>query len=368
MYQIDKGANDLSDSAGRADGAGAAGAAEPEGGLQRPARRQEVGLGSWQKFLIIILVILLIFGLMAYGCGRFAESAADRLTGRRENSDYVFDHDYVGLLCLKGTISKGDSADGYNQGWILQRIAQMQGDSRNKGILLSVDTPGGSAYATAELYQALLGYKRETGRPLYVYMGSQATSGGYYVSVAADRIYASPECWTGSIGVIVGTMYDYSGLLDKLGIKAYSITSGPNKDMGAEYKPMTDEQLGIMQGLVDDAYGRFVQAVAEGRGMDEAEVRKLADGRIYTAAQARENGLIDEEGSLEDCEQAMLDDVSAGLDGDLPFEKIDYIPQRGIADLLGLISDAGKTQYSDLMELVRDSDTVRIEYLSRIQK
>jgi protease-4 len=124
-------------------------------------------------------------------------------------------------------------------------------------------------------------------------MGSMAASGGYYISAPADGIYANRNTWTGSIGVIIGTLYDVSGFLDKVGIEATDITSGANKGMGSQTEHMTDEQRAIFQGLVDEAFDQFVGIVSEGRGMDEAYVRQIADGRIYSARQAVDNRLID---------------------------------------------------------------------------
>jgi protease-4 len=120
-----------------------------------------------------------------------------------------------------------------------------------------------------------------------------AASGGYYISAAAERICANRNTWTGSIGVTMGTMVDLSAFLDNYGVKTETITSGRNKAMGGYFDPMTDEQRAIFQGLVDEAYDQFTDIVAEERGLDAAYVRELADGRIYTAAQALENGLID---------------------------------------------------------------------------
>ena len=260
--------------------------------------------------LIIALVVIGFIFIAGVGCNAFVSGIFSGIDDK--NIQYEFGHDYVGVLSLSGTITDGDSRDGYSQDWILDRIDQMKKDSKNRGILLSVNTPGGSAYATAELYNALLDYKKVTGNKIYVYFGSQATSGGYYAAMAGDKIYANQECWTGSIGVIVGPMYNLSGLYEKFGIQPYSFKSGANKDIGANYKDMTDEQRSIMQSLVDDSYNRFVKAVMDGRKMDEATVRTLGDGRIYSANQALENGLIDKIGSLDDAIDAMRNDC--GLD------------------------------------------------------
>ena len=135
-------------------------------------------------------------------------------------------------------------------------------------------------------------YKEKTGRPIWAYMESQCCSGGVYLAASADEQYANRIATTGSIGAIMST-YDMSGLYEKLGIKEVNIVSAENKDMGSAGKPMTDEQLAIYQSFVDEYYNRFVEIVAAGRNMSVKEVKKIADGRIYTATQAVENGLID---------------------------------------------------------------------------
>ena len=241
----------------------------------------------------------------------------------------------------------------------------MKKDRHNRGILLSVNTPGGSAYATAELYNALLDYKKVTGNKIYVYFGSQATSGGYYAAMAGDKIYANQECWTGSIGVIVGPMYNLSGLYEKFGIQPYSFKSGANKDIGANYKDMTDEQRSIMQSLVDDSYNRFVKAVMDGRKMDEATVRTLGDGRIYSANQALENGLIDKIGSLDDAINAMKNDC--GLDA-VDFENIVYEQKTSFRDLFGFSSEKKEDSLDKLLNILESSNKASIQYIAPVQK
>ena len=141
-----------------------------------------------------------------------------------------------------------------------------------------------------------LDYKYKKTRPVYAYFGSQACSGAYYISMAADKIYTNRNTWTGSIGVIV-SLTNYKKLYDKLGIKEIDITSGKNKSMGSGGLELTDEQRDILQSLVDEAYDQFAGIVSEGRGLDINTVKKIADGRIYSAKQAKEKGLVDEIGS-----------------------------------------------------------------------
>ena len=313
--------------------------------------------------LIIALVVIGFIFIAGVGCNALVSGIFSGIDDK--NIQYEFGHDYVGVLSLSGTITDGDSRDGYSQDWILDRINQMKKDSKNKGILLSVNTPGGSAYATAELYNALLDYKKVTGNKIYVYFGSQATSGGYYAAMAGDKIYANQECWTGSIGVIVGPMYNLSGLYEKFGIQPYSFKSGANKDIGANYKDMTDEQRSIMQSLVDDSYNRFVKAVMDGRKMDEATVRTLGDGRIYSANQALENGLIDKIGALDDAINAMKNDC--GLDS-VDFESIVYEQKTSFRDLFGFSSEKKEDSLDKLLNILESSNKASIQYIAPVQK
>jgi protease-4 len=206
---------------------------------------------------------------------------------------------YVARISVVGEIGDYDdpysSSDvSYHHRWTMDRIEEVQNDSNNIALVLVVDSPGGGVYESDELYLKIENYKEETDRPVYVYMRSMAASGGYYISAPATEIVANRNTWTGSIGVIVGTLFDVSEFLEEHGIKAEDITSGVNKGMGSYFEPMTKEQRAIFQSMVDEAYNQFVGIVAEGRGMTVEEVKKIADGRIMSAQQALDAGLIDE--------------------------------------------------------------------------
>ena len=327
--------------------------------------------GGWKKGIIIFLIVVLVVGIAGWGCSRAIRntfSSLDVYGGNAGSGSSVIDfgYDYVGVMYLEGTITDGDSGDGYSQDWMLTTIEDMTYDDNNKGILLHVNTPGGSSYATVEVYEKLLDYKEITGRPIYVYMGSQATSGGYYVSMAADKIWANKECWTGSIGVIVGTLYDLSGLMEKYGVQAYNITSGANKDIGSMYKPMSDEQREILQSLVDESYDHFVEAVVKGRNLPDATVRKLADGRIYSAQQAMDNKLIDAVGRFEECVDDMYD--AYGLE--CATEHLHYVPDMDIRSmLLGFSSSLkGTSEYEELLKIMEQGSVAKLEYKAPVRK
>lgn len=238
--------------------------------------------------------------------------------------------DYIAVLDIVGTISENDGYT-YDQQYLLDSVEQIMEDHHNQGLILHIDSPGGAVYQIDELYLKLMDYKETTGRPVYAAIESYAASGGYYEACAADKIYANRNAITGSIGVIMGEFVDLSGLLDRLGVNVSYITSGANKSMGNSYQPLTEEQKAIYQSICNEYYDRFVKIVAEGRNLDERTVRKLADGRIYSASQALQHGLID---GLES-----FDDTVSRMTADLGYDSIDvqyfqYTASYGLLDYI----------------------------------
>ncbi len=229
------------------------------------------------------------------------------------------EEDFIGLIDIVGEIGPSSSGmwtyteDAYDHDLYMNYIDEMMYAENNKGIMLYIDSPGGTVYESDELYLKLMEYKEATGRPVWAYFASQACSGGYYIGMAADRIYANRNCWTGSIGVIVSLM-NCKGLYEKLGIEEIDITSGENKAMGSAGLDLTQDQYSILQGLVDEAYDQFVEIVCAGRGLEDSVVRNLADGRIYSAKQAKEQKLIDEVGSFEEEVAAFASEASFSED------------------------------------------------------
>ena len=261
-------------------------------------KKQIVGLVVAVALFIVTGVSSVMSNDAADDSSLFGSDGLELTGGYRFNAP---DSEYIGGVKVKGTIQEqgepglfDDEDDEYKHDTTLEYIDNLMSDENNQGILLYVDSPGGAVYESEELHQKLLEYKEMTGRPIWGYMAHYAASGGYYVSTAADKIYANPNTTTGSIGVIMSTV-DVTGLYDKLGIREVNIASGPLKA-----GDLTDEQIAVYQAQVDESFDRFVEVVAQGRGMDEAAVRALADGRTYTAKQALSNGLIDEIGLYED--------------------------------------------------------------------
>lgn len=324
------------------------------------------GGSSVKKGILIILLIAAIVVLAGVAINLSGFSAGSLLGGRNGADAYEFDEDYIGVLKIHGTI--GEDSDTYNQRWLLERISQMKNDEKNKGLILCVNTPGGAVYESDELYLAIEDYKTAN-KPVYSYMESMAASGGYYISAPCDKIIANRNCWTGSIGVTIGTLYDISGLLEKAGIKTVTITSGENKAMGSSVEPLTKEQKQIFQSLVDEAYEQFVGIVAEGRDMKIRDVKKIADGRIYTAAQAKKIGLVDEIGLPGDAASDMMSTYK--LQG-CTVKEIVYEPDFSWKSILNMITDAKKSEasgeYEQLMQLMEENNKFTVTYLSQARK
>ncbi|MBQ9982959.1 MAG: signal peptide peptidase SppA [Lachnospiraceae bacterium] len=264
--------------------------------------------------LIVAAVIFVIVGIISVITNALSSKMTSSKTGTTDINKMLEDlagtsnvalmdmptmEDFIAVVPINGTIqATADSGSmyattaTYNHDLLMEYVDLLIDNEYNKGIVLRLNTPGGTVYEADELYMKLMEYKETTGRPIWAYMESQCCSGGVYLAAAANEQYANRITTTGSIGVIMST-YDMSGLYEKLGIKEVNIVSAENKDMGSAGKPMTSEQKAIYQSFVDEYYNRFVEIVATGRNMSVDEVKVLADGRVYTATQAVDNGLID---------------------------------------------------------------------------
>ncbi len=181
----------------------------------------------------------------------------------------------------------------------VERITELDGDDSVAAILVRIDSPGGGVGASQEIFEALMNIRRKQHKKIVASIGGTGASGGYYVAAAADRIYANPGSLVGSIGVIFETAV-FEELMRKVGVQGEVIKSGKFKDTGSPLRRMTAEERALLQGVIDDAHLQFVQAVSEGRRVDVARVAAWADGRIYTGAQGKKLGLIDELGGLEE--------------------------------------------------------------------
>ena len=222
--------------------------------------------------------------------------------------------DRIAIIEIIGTIE--DSRN------INEELSKYKNNPGIKAILLRIDSPGGGVVPSQEIYEEVRRIREEYGKKVVVSMGSVAASGGYYIASASDRIVANPGSITGSIGVIM-KFGNVEGLLEKIGVHSFSIQSGSLKDMGSPFRKMKPEERAFFQQLIDDVHDQFIQAVSEGRGIPEDEVRRLADGRIFTGQQALELHLVDDLGNLQDAIEIAAE--IAGIEGE---PKIVETPKR----------------------------------------
>jgi len=256
----------------------------------------------YKKSVIIIISLLIVFSLAGL---------AFRSSSKRPSQP-----EKIAIIYVEGVIvgGRGQSNMFTEQGGtdqVIKQLHEARDDESVKAIVLRINSPGGSAAASQEVGEEIKKL-RAKGKVVVTSMGDVAASGGYWLAACTDKIYANSTTMTGSIGVYV-PYANWEELYKKVGIYQEKIKSGPHKDILSPERAMTGEERAIIQVMVDDIYSQFVSVVAEGRKMDVAEVRKLADGRIYTGNQARQLGLVDELGNMYDAIDGAA--VLAGIDG-----------------------------------------------------
>jgi len=222
----------------------------------------------------------------------------------REAHRPLFCFDKIAIIDVDGLILNakvgGLLSDGDNMmSTFCERLQAAADDPQVKAVVLRINSPGGAVTASDIMYHEVRRFREKTGKPVVACMMDVAASGGYYLAMSADRIYAHPSTVTGSIGVIM-SLYNAAGLFQMIGVKSNPIKSGPNKDIGNPAREMTAEEHAILQGMVNSFYDQFVQVVVRGRGLPEDRVRALADGRVYTGLDAQKLGLVDQIGYLDD--------------------------------------------------------------------
>lgn len=203
----------------------------------------------------------------------------------------------IAVLFAEGAIEEG-SRTGINCEVLVPIITKLADDDKIKGLVLRVNSPGGSVFGS-DLIGEALNYFKAQGKPFAVSMGDYAASGGYWISCQADRIFADPLTITGSIG-IYGMIPNASGLAKKIGVSPQFVSTNPEVDFPSFFRPMTDTQLAAMQRMIEQGYDQFVGRVAKGRHLSETRVRLIAEGRVWDGQKALELKLVDEMGSMQD--------------------------------------------------------------------
>lgn len=218
-----------------------------------------------------------------------------------------FDKEKILILSIDGVISDKSGSDtfGLNQkesmvARIKEELKKAYVDQDVHGIILKINSPGGGVTASDIIYKEINSFRLNRKIPIVALFMDTAASGGYYIAMASDKIIAHPTTVTGSIGVIISGV-NVKKALEKIGVEDQTIVSGGNKNILSPLSEFTKEQRTIIQSIVNDMYERFFQVVAKGRpGISEQKLRELADGRVYSASQAKKEGLIDEVGYFED--------------------------------------------------------------------
>jgi len=240
-------------------------------------------MASGKKIFFIVLIAagVLLFGLTM---------AAIVWSSFFQNSGMEVSYGkYVGVMEVNGAIVSSDET--------VNLIKKYRDNSAIKAIVLRVQSPGGGVAASQEIYQALKNTAKI--KPVVCSLGEVAASGGYYIACACDSIVANPGTLTGSIGVILEFMVAEE-LIKKVGLKFEVLKAGQNKDLGSPFRQMTPEERALLQNMIDDVHGQFIEAVAEGRQLSPDSVRLFADGRVFSGRQALALCLVDKMGTLED--------------------------------------------------------------------
>ncbi len=272
---------------------------QPERHAEEPRRRRRwpYVVGGLVAFGLVGLAVVAVVLLLVMG-GTTVPAVYDE--------EYVAGDgpDTIAVVPVEGTIAPAANALGGTQPTttpegLADALRQAEQDTSVVAVVLEVNSPGGGVTASDEMHQSILDFRENTGKPVVVSMGDTAASGGYYISTAADRIVANETTLTGSLGVIF-QLNNFAEAADKYGIKQVVIKSGEYKDMGNAFREMRPDEREIFQSIVDESYSEFVDVISEGRRIPEDRVREIADGRVYSGSQARDLGLVDSFGDLDE--------------------------------------------------------------------
>jgi len=236
-------------------------------------------------------LFLVLFGFLVLAWSALKTTTASGLDAELSTSTGP----RVGVVECKGTV--GDAERGIDPDKVVKLLRKYERDDDVKAVVVRVESPGGAVAASQEIYSALRNLRKK--KKVVAAMGNLAASGGYYISAAADQIYASPGTLTGSIGVIF-MHFNVRGLLEAVKVEETTLKSGKYKDTLSPFRPLNELDREEVQTISEDVYTQFIRDVADARGLKEEEVRKLAEGRIYTGRRAKELRLIDELGGFQD--------------------------------------------------------------------
>ena len=215
--------------------------------------------------------------------------------------DRQFTVPLIGVVPIEGVILESEST--------IKKLQILENNPSVKGIIVRINSPGGAVAPSQEIFTELLRFKKK--KVVYASIASVAASGGYYIAVGSNKIYANPGSLTGSIGVIMQTI-NVEKLMDKIGIRMETLKSGNNKDLGSAFRPMQPKERKLLEAVLLNTHDQFIQAISDNRSLDIGKVKKLSDGRLFTGEQAVENGLIDGLASFRETVERLRTDLGLG--------------------------------------------------------
>jgi protease-4 len=241
-----------------------------------------------------------------YGCFNIKVNVVPEVLPLEEQLISGEGKDKIVLIDIAGVITtaEGGSALGTTKepgtvAQVREELDRARRDKNVKAVVLRINSPGGGVTASDTLYHEIKKYKKETGVKVVAHVLDMGTSGAYYAALASDQITAQPTSIIGSIGVTM-LRIDATGLMQKIGVQAMQISSGEWKSMGSPFRPVSPEETKLFQNMIDNLYSKFVSIVADERKIEPDRVRQIADGRIYSSQEAKDKGLIDSIGYLDD--------------------------------------------------------------------
>jgi len=249
--------------------------------------------------------------------------------------------DKIAVIYAQGEIFYGEGGKAYiGQGLIVDALKKAAKNENVRAIVLRVNSPGGSALVSDIIWREMQLAKKE--KPLVVSFGDVAASGGYYIGVGGDKIFAEPTTITGSIGVF-GTIPNVTELAGNIGINAEQVGTNKNSVDYSLFEPMTDSFRNVIQESIEDTYNTFLNRVAEGRNMSAEEVDVIAQGRVWSGVDAKANGLVDELGNLDDAIAAAAEMANISEYGIRKYPKYKSDFERFMEDLGGVKSKIGES-------------------------
>jgi len=296
--------------------------------------------------------LVVLFILLLSGCVNV--SVISPITPLKQQVVEGKGHPKILLLNISGFISERAQSDRLKLqevpslvAEIRETLQQAEQDGDIAGLIIKINSPGGTVSASDIIYHELINFKKRTQIPVYACITGLGTSGAYYIAAAADKVYSHPTAITGSIGVIA-LKFNIEELMTKIGIQDETIKSGDKKDIFSPFRPLTYEERTILQEVIDDLHSRFVDVVFEQRkeALPMQDLKDLADGRIYTAHSALKSHLIDHIG--------YMDDVITDMKKSLDLENARIVSYRRGKEYPGTIYSSSPAHGSSLMDLLGD--------------